>query len=101
MKTHQDVLQAAFRVAQAWSQHCEEGGDTSSDAAHREIGIEDVEETHLGVITAGDEEPEIKSEADDNYRQQKDGQHEEEDVARIGARNENLVSIGIPEGNVK
>ena len=101
METHQDDLHVVVRVAQTWSQHWDEGGDTSSDTANREIGIEDVEETDLGVITAGDEEPEIEAEAEDNYCQQKGGQHEQEDVARIGARNVKRVSIWIPEWNVK
>ena len=61
------------------------------------VGIEDVEETDLGVLTAADEEPEIEPEAENNNCQQTDCQHQKEDVIRICAGNKQLGSIGIPK----
>ena len=80
-------------VAQALYHHRDEGSDTGSNTDHREIAIEDVEETDLGVLTAGDEEPEIEPEAENYNRQKTDCQHEQKDVARMGARNEKLGPV--------
>ena len=70
-------------VAQALYHHRDERRDTASNTDHREIAIEDVEETDLGVLTASDEEPEIEPEAENNNRQQTDCQHQKEDVTRM------------------
>ena len=80
-------------VAQALCHHRDEGSDTGSNTDHREIAIEDVEETDLGVLTAGDEEPEIETEAENNNHQQTDCQHQQKDVARMRARNEKLGPV--------
>ena len=62
-------------------------------ADHREIDIEDVEQTDLGVLIACDEEPEIEPEAEDNNCQQTECQHQEKNVTRRWARNKKLGSI--------
>ena len=86
----QNALHVVVRVAQTRGQHLDEGGDTATDAANREVDIEDVEETDLGVLTAGEEEPEIESEAENNDRQQTDCQHQQDDWARMRACYEQL-----------
>ena len=91
MEDRPDVLPAG--VAQALYHHRDEGSDTGSNTDHREIAIEDVEETDLGVLTAGDEEPEIEPETENNDRQQKGCQHQDKDVTRICAGNKQLGSI--------
>ena len=91
MEDHPDVLPGG--VAQALYHHRDEGSDTGSNTDHREIAIEDVEETDLGVLTAGDEEPEIEPEAENYNRQKTDCQHEERDVTRVRTGTEQLGSI--------
>ena len=97
VESNQDVLQRAVLVTQAWGQHQDEGEDAATNAAPREVDIEDVEQTDMGVLTAGDEEPEIEPEAENNNRQQTDCQHQEEDVTRIRTWNEKLRSIWVPK----
>ena len=53
-----------------------EGDNTASNTANGEVDIEDVKETDLGVFTAGEEEPEIEAEAENNNGQQTDCEHE-------------------------
>ena len=55
----------------------------------------------MGVLTAGDEEPDVEAEAENYNRQQTDCQHEEEDVTRMRTGNEEFASIGIPKREVK
>ena len=69
VEANQDLLNAGVTVTQAWCQHGAKGGDTASDTAHREIDIEDVEETDLAVIIAGEEELDVKPEAEKNNHQ--------------------------------
>ena len=69
MKANKDSLYAGVMVTQAWCQHGAKGSDTASDTAHREIDIEDVEETDLALLTAGEEKPDVKPEAEENYHQ--------------------------------
>ena len=77
VEANHDVFDAGNMVAQACIDHPDEGGDASSDTDNREVDIEDVDETDLGVLTAaGDEEPEIEPEAENNNCQQTDCQHE-------------------------
>ena len=83
VEANHDVFDAGNLVAQACIDHPDEGGDASSDTDHREVDIEDVDGTELGVFTAGDEEPEIEPEAENNNRQQTDCQHQKEDVTRM------------------
>ena len=66
VEAHYDVLQSVVRVTQAWDYHQTEGEDAATNAAHWEINIEDVEETDMGVLTAGDEEPNVEPEAENH-----------------------------------
>ena len=68
MEARQDVLCAGVMVTQAGCQHDDEGCNTAFNAAHREIDMEDVEETDLAVLAAGDKEPDIKPKAEKHYR---------------------------------
>ena len=47
----------------------------------------------MGVLTAGDEEPDVEPEAKNSNHQEADCQHEEEDMTRRGTGNEQLGSI--------
>ena len=76
VEAHHDALHACDRVTQTWCHRPDEAGDAASDTDHREIDIEDVEETDLAVLAAGEEEPEIEPEPENSNRQQTDGQHE-------------------------
>ena len=87
------VVHVGFRVTQARDQYLDEGDNTASNTANGEVDIEDVEEADLGVLTAGEEEPEIEPETENNYRQKTDCHHEEEHVTRICARKKQLGSI--------
>ena len=69
MEAHQDALCAGVMVTQAGSKHDDEGCNTDFNAAHREIDMEDVEETDLAVLAAGDKEPDIEPKAEKHYRQ--------------------------------
>ena len=93
VEANNNVLHSVFRVTQARAQYLDEGDNTASNTANGEVDIEDVKETDLGVLTAGEEEPEIEAETENNYRQQNDCQHEKKDVTRICARNKQLGSI--------
>ena len=94
MEANHDVFDTGNMVAQACIDHPDEGGDASSDTDNREVDIEDVDETDLGVLTAaGDEEPDIEPEAENNNCQKTDCQHEQKDMARMRARNEKLGPV--------
>ena len=75
MEASKETNHVCLREAKAGGQHDDEGGDTASDADHREIDIEDVEEADLGVLASGDEEPDIKPIAENNNPQQTDSHH--------------------------
>ena len=47
----------------------------------------------MGVLTAGDEEPDVEPEAENSNHQEADCQHEEEDMTRMRTGNEQLGSI--------
>ena len=47
----------------------------------------------MGVLTAGDEEPDVEPEAKNSNHQEADCQHEEEDMTRMRTRDEQLGSI--------
>lgn len=68
MEANQNALYVGVMVTQTWCQHDDEDDDAASDTAHRKIDIEDVKETDLAVLTAGDEEPDKEPEAEKNYR---------------------------------
>ena len=102
VEANNNMLHTVFRVAQAQGQYLDEGDNTASNTANWEIHIEDVKETDLGVLTAGDEEPDIEPVAEKNNRQQKDSQHEKEDMKRIMAsKDKKIMLIWKPEWNVK
>ena len=101
VEANHDVFDAGNLVAQACIDHSDEGGDASSDTDHREVDIEDVDETDLCVLTAGDEKPDIKPEAKNNNCQQTDCEHEEDDMDRMRACYEKFGPVDIPKGNVK
>ena len=46
----------------------------------------------MGVLTAGDKEPEVEPEAENRNHQEADCQHEEEDVTRMRTGAEQLGS---------
>ena len=76
VEAYHDALHARDRETQARRYDPGEAGDAASDTDHREIDIEDVEETDLTVLAACEEEPEIEPEPENNNRQQTDSQHE-------------------------